>query len=72
MLVGAHRCPWIVVLGPCGHSLMVRWALTAKPSLLFVDGGAEHPWTFVGGCRHSLIVVVGAHGQSSMVMVGAC
>jgi len=45
--------------------------VASGPSLPFVDGGAGRPWMFVGGCRHSSIVVVDPCSQSLRVMVGA-
>ena len=48
------------------------WVLVASgPSSLFVDGGVGCPWTFVGSCCHSSIMVVDPRSQLLMVMVGA-
>ena len=38
------------------------------PSSPCIDGGAGYLWTLVGSCCHFLIVVVGPHGQLSMVV----
>jgi len=45
--------------------------VASGPSSPFIDGGAGCLWMFMGGRRHSSIVVVDPRSQSSRVVVGA-